>query len=808
MEFHEAVNYLDGLPHSRPKLGTETTASMLAHLGWRPDGVMYVQVAGSNGKGSTARMLESVLRESGLDVGLYTSPDLNDVRERIRIDGRKVPKSAFAALVDDLDPKVQSLREADDEPTFFEVLTALALAYFDDRDVDVAVLEVGIGGRYDATSVVDPTASAVTTVSLEHTDLLGDTVAEIARDKASVASATNPLVTAATGDALATLREVADLVTVGRADEGPDIVVDEDGMASATEAAMTIAGPDFRVETQSPLLGVHQARNAGVAAVLARQVADVSENAIARGLRKAHWPGRFEIVGRDPLVVLDGAHNPGAVSTLSSLLDRYDYDDLHVVLGAMADKDHEGMAAAFPAFDSLYSCAPDAERAEDPEALAAVFERTTDGSVEIVGSVLAGVDRALARADAGDCVLVAGSLYTVAEARDRWTRPRVRKRVDSVTDARRTLTAADVPRAVAAATSEHFPHRTVRTHVRPYNLETLERTATAAGVTVVTSGIDARDEHRSVVLSGTLDAFRTLTESLADAEDGLAHLATRLRETVRHEDATGPYPWGEGPAIMGILNVTPDSFHDGGEYDAVETAVERAEAMVDAGAAIVDVGGESTRPGADPVPVEEERSRVVPVIERLAALDVPVSIDTRKAPVARAAIEAGADVVNDVSGFEDPELPHVAAAYDVPVVVMHSLSTPVDPAQSTTYDDVVEDVLEDLTERVLVAERAGLDRDQIVLDPGLGFGKSPAEDFELVDRLDEFHALGCPVLVGHSHKSMFGSIDCEHGERLPPTVAVTAMAAERGVDLIRVHDVAANAAAVRAVEAARHRDDE
>jgi dihydropteroate synthase len=253
---------------------------------------------------------------------------------------------------------------------------------------------------------------------------------------------------------------------------------------------------------------------------------------------------------------------------------------------------------------------------------------------------------------------------------------------------------------------------------------------------------------------------------------------------------------------MGILNVTPNSFHDGGEYEATSDAIDRAEEMVTAGADIIDIGGESTRPGAEPISVEEEKARVIPVIEHVSELDVSVSIDTRKADVARAALDSGADILNDVSGLEDPEMRLVAADYDVPVVVMHSLDTPVDPDRDVHYDDVVEDVIDELTERVLLAEKAGLDRSQIIVDPGLGFGKASAESFELLGRLDELAGLGCPILVGHSHKSMFELIGREDGTRLEPTVAATAVAAQRGADIVRVHDVAENAAAVDVVDAA------
>jgi dihydropteroate synthase len=209
------------------------------------------------------------------------------------------------------------------------------------------------------------------------------------------------------------------------------------------------------------------------------------------------------------------------------------------------------------------------------------------------------------------------------------------------------------------------------------------------------------------------------------------------------------------------------------------------------------VGGESTRPGADPVPVAEEIERVRPVIEALADVDALVSIDTRKAEVARAALEAGADVLNDVTGLEDPEMRFLAAEFDVPVVVMHSIDAPVVPGKTVTYDDVVSDVIDELAERVALAERAGLDREQVIVDPGLGFGKSDVENFELLDRLPEFRALGCPLLLGHSHKSMFGHVGQGADERLPSTVAATALAVDRGADIVRVHDVAENVAAVR-----------
>jgi dihydropteroate synthase len=191
------------------------------------------------------------------------------------------------------------------------------------------------------------------------------------------------------------------------------------------------------------------------------------------------------------------------------------------------------------------------------------------------------------------------------------------------------------------------------------------------------------------------------------------------------------------------------------------------------------------------------------VVEALADRDVLVSIDTRKAAVGEAALDAGADVLNDVTGLADPEMRFLAAERGVPVIVMHSIDAPVVPDKEVEYDDVVEDAIEELRERILLAEKAGIPRERVIVDPGLGFGKSKAENFKILGRVGEFKALGCPVLVGHSHKSMFDLVGRGPGERAEATVAATALAVERGADIVRVHDVAANVAAVRVAEAAR-----
>ncbi len=255
--------------------------------------------------------------------------------------------------------------------------------------------------------------------------------------------------------------------------------------------------------------------------------------------------------------------------------------------------------------------------------------------------------------------------------------------------------------------------------------------------------------------------------------------------------------------LMGILNVTPDSFSDGGLWLEPPTAIEHGLAMVEEGADIVDVGGESTRPGADPVPVAEELRRVLPVVRALAGEGVTVSIDTRKAEVAAEAIEAGAAIVNDTLGEEeDPRLDGVAAVSGAAMVVMHSRGTPATMKSMTTYGDVVSDVRDWLAGRTERLLSAGFARDSIAIDPGIGFAKGAVQNLALLNHLDELVTLGYPVLVGTSRKSFIGAIlDLPEGERVDATVATAVLSTVRGARLIRVHDVTAVLRAVRMTEA-------
>jgi len=252
--------------------------------------------------------------------------------------------------------------------------------------------------------------------------------------------------------------------------------------------------------------------------------------------------------------------------------------------------------------------------------------------------------------------------------------------------------------------------------------------------------------------------------------------------------------------VMGIVNVTPDSFSDGGLYLDPEAAIAHGGVLVEAGADVLDVGGESTRPGADPVDTEEELERVVPVVEGLAGL-APVSIDTSKSEVAAAAVGAGATFVNDVTAFRaDPEMAAVCAGAGpgIQVILMHMLGTPRTMQREPQYDDVVTEVLGFLLERVEAAVAAGVDRDCIWIDPGIGFGKTLEHNLALLRGTARFAETGLPVLVGASRKAFIGRIDgSDEAHRIGGTIAACLAAMERGAAMVRVHDVAQVAQAVR-----------
>lgn len=255
---------------------------------------------------------------------------------------------------------------------------------------------------------------------------------------------------------------------------------------------------------------------------------------------------------------------------------------------------------------------------------------------------------------------------------------------------------------------------------------------------------------------------------------------------------------GERTYIMGILNFTPDSFSDGGKFDNIDAALTHVKEMIEAGADIIDIGGESTRPNHTPVGEEEEIKRIVPIIKAVREkFDIPISIDTYKAKVAEKAIEAGADLINDVWGFKkDKDMARVAAKYNVPCCLMHN-------RENEDYKDLMEDILEDLRESIKIAKDAGVKDENIILDPGIGFAKSHEQNLETMNKLERLKELGYPVLLGTSRKRMIGfTLDLPVEERVEGTVATTVIGIMKDAcDFVRVHDVLENARAAKMTDA-------
>jgi len=336
---------------------------------------------------------------------------------------------------------------------------------------------------------------------------------------------------------------------------------------------------------------------------------------------------------------------------------------------------------------------------------------------------------------------------------------------------------------------------------RQANILKQEMLSLGGDAAVARGSVACSIERTDVILIGTDKQLLRLCGKLGGQPFGLPALGPQLRTLLTNSNHPAGF-WDiarqrlplHRPLIMGILNVTPDSFSDGNRYFDPQQAVDRALEMVAEGADIIDIGGESTRPGAAEVPPEEERARVVPVITALRDQSLcPISVDTWKSSVAREALDAGAAIVNDISGFTfDPAMKEVVAASGAGAVLMHTRGTPRTMQRDTDYDDLIGEITASLRSLIHSAVDAGVARERIAVDPGIGFAKDRAGNIEILRRLDEFQSLGQPILVGTSRKSFIGTtLGRETGDRLYGTAATVALAVDRGARILRVHDVRA-----------------
>ncbi len=319
------------------------------------------------------------------------------------------------------------------------------------------------------------------------------------------------------------------------------------------------------------------------------------------------------------------------------------------------------------------------------------------------------------------------------------------------------------------------------------------------GDVAVNSGVISGKVKRSdCVVMGDLRHFRRLIDKLR-LQPGLTTIASVIESQIfsRRDgfvlDICGRhYRWDDLPVVMGVLNVGDDSFSDGGLWADPDKAYAHAMDMIADGAQIIDIGSESTRPGAVPIDKDEEISRVAPVIERIASsVDIPVSIDTQKSEVAKVAIDAGACIVNDVSALRyDPDMLHVVKGRDAGVILMHMRGAPQTMQDDTFYNDIVTEIMDFLDDRIQTCIEADIKKDRIIVDPGIGFGKDLEGNLTIIRHISEFKSLGVPILLGHSRKSFIGNIlGTPVGDREEGTDAVTAWATFEGVDIVRVHDI-------------------
>ena len=429
MNYHEAINYIlsftdyEKLPASlymAANFDLRRMAELLKRLGNPHLASPAIHIAGTKGKGSTAAMIASALSAAGYRSGLYTSPHLHTFRERITIDGEMIAEEEFSALVERLQPEIDEVNRHHNygEITTFEILTALAFACFSGQRVDFQVLEVGLGGRLDATNVVTPRLAVITSLSLDHAEVLGDSLAKIAGEKAGIIKPGAVVVSAPQpGEAAEVIREVCDRNGASLIEVGRDI--------TWKKLTSNMAGQSFEVRGKKgsyqlaiPLIGGHQLENAAVA-VAALEALAIGAEDMARGLAQVRWPGRLEMLRDKPLFLVDGAHNADSARRLREAIEEYlNFDRLILIAGASSDKDIAGMLGELAPISSLIVVT----RSRHPRALAPalILDELEGQGVkgELAESVSSAAERALAVAGPDDLICATGSLFVAAEARE------------------------------------------------------------------------------------------------------------------------------------------------------------------------------------------------------------------------------------------------------------------------------------------------------------------------------------------------------------------------------------------------------
>jgi len=411
MNYKGAVRSIEAREKFGINLGLSRIKALLSLLSDPQDCFKSVLIAGTNGKGSTAAMLSAVLTDAGYRTGLYTSPHLLSYTERIRLNEKDISPSEFASAVSAVEKVLKKHKKTIKDPTVFEILTAAAFLVFAEKKVDIAILEVGLGGRLDATNTVNPLVSVITNVGLDHTDVLGKSIAKIAKEKAGIIKKGIPVVTAAEGAALKVITDVTRTI-------GTTLAVPAACLPARQGRQVVVR--DFRTDLTSPLLGRHQKKNLAVAlevlSVLRKKGFALSENDIKRGLKKTRWRGRFEIASKDPLIILDGAHNPAGAKALRETLERADISrPATLILGILSTKDVPSIVRELvPFFDRVIAT-------KSSHLKAASAGDVAREAKKFIPDVFCAenVKKALSLAGASGksrTAVVTGSLFTVADA--------------------------------------------------------------------------------------------------------------------------------------------------------------------------------------------------------------------------------------------------------------------------------------------------------------------------------------------------------------------------------------------------------
>ncbi len=415
MNYKQAKDYIQHLNMFGMKLGLERIERLLSQLGNPEKGFRPILVGGTSGKGSTCVMIGSVLKEAGYRVGMFTKPHLWDFTERIVVDGKRILEMDFIRLAEKVKPFADNVTKEIESPTFFEFVTSLAFEYFREKKIDFAVLEVGLGGRLDATNVVNSEVSVITNVSLEHTDVLGETIGKIAKEKAGIVKENGILVT---GSDNPKVLKVLKKICKEKKAKFIKAKKPEKAKSSPKYNSFGFNGRSIRV----PLAGKFQLSNIGCAlAAVDSLKEEIPADAVKKGLERVRWPGRFEIVGEKPLVLLDGAKDSESLGKVMGSLDLLNYEKLYTVFGVSKGKSIPEMVKEISRKTDFFILTKHKvmDRGEDTETLRKEVEKNEKPFLIFV-DVKEAVGKAVELADRKDLVLVTGSLFTVAEARELW----------------------------------------------------------------------------------------------------------------------------------------------------------------------------------------------------------------------------------------------------------------------------------------------------------------------------------------------------------------------------------------------------